>query len=974
MKEWGMLLLTLALAAYGEEPRRELVEEITLGRVPGAERFVSTGDCRAGKLGTVPYLETSDKRGSRFGVRFHLPDASPLWCFEWDWPDDKARFADVIVQPSDASSPNSKTHCEGDCHNYQLQVGYLTGSTVPVAGKIRTERCLYWAETQDVSVVFAALRANAPAAAAAIRLYKVTGPLPSAEISEPPAVDGWRRTVALHYEDTSIGYGFGTQRMPSAIGPELLDRLVSYLRFTGTGMLVYPVVWYNGSIDKSLPDAYVPRPKTVHPEGFMNEWLTRFDKEGIGFQAEFNLMDSPALRGLRNAVSVTNGTLYSTCALICNDGKASWQTGHLRSPSECILHPAVQQDVLRWVDAIIEQGKSHPSFKGINFRLAEFCCLWLGNIYAGYNDYMVEGFERDTGIHVPDRHSDPLRGKARYDWLMANAREPWTAWRCRELAKFYKAIAARLATARPDLRLTLSVLTPLNHAGESSYADAGFVNRQNRQGGLDAALFADTPNIVIAQGLRPMRYEAGYDRSRANYDETFFRNVFETEAYYESLSGVRTPWVYLHDHYFETAFGDPLRAGNSVPPLTAPWYHEQHWRVTTINPAGCYGMKPYIVPFRYHDVLGITRGGFLIGTYGMEDVLVPFVRAFRALPAVEFETRADSTPTVIHRSKILAGTEWFYVVNTTETPADFVLTLPEGATAIDLLTGKPAAGQAQGKLSLKLAPYEFRSFKANSREVKDIAYTKAGGNDHLGDLLLPSEVRDGTPVLLAIHGGGWSGGDRASWAGVAEFFRSQLGFAVFNIEYRLAKDGQRWPACGDDCVEAARFLLGGELGRRFGIAPKKVWICGGSAGGHLALWTGLSLPAEQVAGIVSISGIGDLAPDYAVNAGRYHGLFGRKPTPEEISAAAPLSLIKKGGPRILCTHAKEDKVVPFAAEENFCRAYREAGNTCRLFRYGAADEPNEGGHFIWRPGSKPHRLLGLLENAIADFVREGKGK
>ena len=251
--------------------------------------------------------------------------------------------------------------------------------------------------------------------------------------------------------------------------------------------------------------------------------------------------------------------------------------------------------------------------------------------------------------------------------------------------------------------------------------------------------------------------------------------------------------------------------------------------------------------------------------------------------------------------------------------------------------------------------------------VRDIVYSAEADKDGLGDLYLPADVRPGTPVILTIHGGGWSAGDRYSWSGVAEYFCNGLGFAAFNIEYRLLKRGP-WPLCGDDCLAAARYLLSEAFQKKYGLACKKIWVCGGSAGGHLALWTGLSLPPVQVAGIISISGIGDLAPDAQANPGRYVGLFGHKPTAVELAAAAPLSLVASNAPPIFCSHATVDGAVPFECSKVFVETCRKVGVRAEFYVYDKRDA----GHSIWIPGSSPHRLFPDIEAAIAKFVRDEK--
>ena len=259
---------------------------------------------------------------------------------------------------------------------------------------------------------------------------------------------------------------------------------------------------------------------------------------------------------------------------------------------------------------------------------------------------------------------------------------------------------------------------------------------------------------------------------------------------------------------------------------------------------------------------------------------------------------------------------------------------------------------------------------APSRVVRDIPYDPALGADGLGDLYLPDDVRPETPLILVIHGGGWSASHRPSIAGIAEFFQRELGFAAFNIEYRLASAKNPWPACGDDCVAAAKFVLSDAFRAKYGLHHKKIWITGGSAGGHLVLWTLVNLPPESVAGAISISAVGDPALDFHTRHGRYVPLFGKGVTEEGLKAMNPIPLIRKGMAPLLCTHADTDQVVPIASHRAFADAYRAAGNRCDFYEYRHDEEPNEGGHFIWRPKSNPHKLLACLEARMEKFVRE----
>ena len=256
----------------------------------------------------------------------------------------------------------------------------------------------------------------------------------------------------------------------------------------------------------------------------------------------------------------------------------------------------------------------------------------------------------------------------------------------------------------------------------------------------------------------------------------------------------------------------------------------------------------------------------------------------------------------------------------------------------------------------------------DAKVVRDIPYDPSIGSAGLGDLHLPEKVAPETPVVLAIHGGGWARGDRSSVAGMAEFFCRDLGCAVFNIEYRLASRKNHWPACGDDCVKAANWLFSDAFREHVGFSPQKIWICGVSAGGHLALWTLVNMPKDKVAGCISISAIGDPTADFALHGKRYLPLLGKDVREDDLPAINPVLKIDSGMPPILCTHATRDRVVPIASHKAFADAYRAAGNVCEFFEYPVSIREGLTGHCIWIPDSDPRRLIPEIESRIKAFM------
>lgn len=105
----------------------------------------------------------------------------------------------------------------------------------------------------------------------------------------------------------------------------------------------------------------------------------------------------------------------------------------------------------------------------------------------------------------------------------------------------------------------------------------------------------------------------------------------------------------------------------------------------------------------------------------------------------------------------------------------------------------------------------------------------------------------GLPVIVFIHGGGWSGGDK--FAGAAQLLpllRSGE-YAGVSVGYRLSGEA-KWPAQGNDVKAAIRFVRANA--GRYGLDPDRIAVMGRSAGGHLALYLGTTGDDPALAGDV----------------------------------------------------------------------------------------------------------------------------
>lgn len=260
---------------------------------------------------------------------------------------------------------------------------------------------------------------------------------------------------------------------------------------------------------------------------------------------------------------------------------------------------------------------------------------------------------------------------------------------------------------------------------------------------------------------------------------------------------------------------------------------------------------------------------------------------------------------------------------------------------------------------------------------RDLPY--GPGPRQVGDLHLSDADGERTsplPVLL-IHGGSWNSLSKESLDPVARLVREE-GHDVFNINYSLINQAP-WPACLDDCVAAARFVLDGGLSARGLHAPPdgKLLVVGASAGGHLAMLVGLALGARACAGVVSLAGPSRVEPrkeDTEISALRHLGLletfFGSPipPPPSQLASASPAARVTAMSPPLRCIHSRNDLLVPPAHSLEAVSAWRMAGVPARCDFFDGRDRL----HGFWTTDSLATRQLippvaNLLRLALRSF-------
>ena len=124
---------------------------------------------------------------------------------------------------------------------------------------------------------------------------------------------------------------------------------------------------------------------------------------------------------------------------------------------------------------------------------------------------------------------------------------------------------------------------------------------------------------------------------------------------------------------------------------------------------------------------------------------------------------------------------------------------------------------------------------AGVKALRDLAYVDGGVEHQKLDLYLPENASVPCPLIIWIHGGAFSGGDKA---GCPALRMTEQGYAVASLNYRLSGEAP-FPALIEDCKAAVRWLRA-HAEKMHRLDPEHFGAWGSSAGGHLVAFLGTS--------------------------------------------------------------------------------------------------------------------------------------
>ena len=281
----------------------------------------------------------------------------------------------------------------------------------------------------------------------------------------------------------------------------------------------------------------------------------------------------------------------------------------------------------------------------------------------------------------------------------------------------------------------------------------------------------------------------------------------------------------------------------------------------------------------------------------------------------------------------------YLVVNASRSATHVETTLRDGLGEdyLDALEEPPGAEDLQTPLRELARP--FKLTKPDVEVIRDINYT-AGGKRARLDIYRPKGVDlENAPVLVQVHGGGWTIGTKEQQGLLLMNRMAERGWVCVAMNYRLAPK-HPWPAQIIDVKKAIAWTR--ENIAAYGGDPSYLVITGGSAGGHLAslaaltpgdpeFQPGFEAADTSVAGCVPFYGVYDLAgltgDKAAVDLRDYFlgpRVFKKDPRThlDDFVNASPLAHVSPDAPDFFVLHGANDSLVHVGQARAFVDALK----------------------------------------------------
>ncbi len=219
-------------------------------------------------------------------------------------------------------------------------------------------------------------------------------------------------------------------------------------------------------------------------------------------------------------------------------------------------------------------------------------------------------------------------------------------------------------------------------------------------------------------------------------------------------------------------------------------------------------------------------------------------------------------------------------------------------------------------------------------EIKDLVYNTVDSTDLHLDIYYPENINKKQPLLLFIHGGGLSKGNKKDYLRYTCDF-AQRGYVTATVQYRFV-DKVKYPEQIYEVISAVRWLK--QNADSFHIDTSKIALIGGSAGGLLAMMVGYSADTDifktggdsvsyNVEAVVDLYGPVDFTTPYAREHSIVKRMFGKTydEEPDIYKKYSPLSFVSADDPPTLVFQGTIDDLVPVSQSDTLVTRLKTVG-------------------------------------------------
>lgn len=224
-----------------------------------------------------------------------------------------------------------------------------------------------------------------------------------------------------------------------------------------------------------------------------------------------------------------------------------------------------------------------------------------------------------------------------------------------------------------------------------------------------------------------------------------------------------------------------------------------------------------------------------------------------------------------------------------------------------------------------------------TRAEETVVYKKVGGNDLKLFIDKPADWKatDHRPAIVFFFGGGWVGGKVSQFENQSKYLATR-GMVGLQVQYRVLPKGDKGPpaVCCADAKSALRYVRAHAA--ELGVDPHRIAAAGGSAGGHLAAFTGLVPGLDDPKDDLAVSCKPDAMALFNPVFNNGPGQYGNERMGEGFIKFSPAHHVTKEASPTIVFLGDSDKLIPVSVVKDFEGDMKRSGVRCDVHIYPQA--------------------------------------